>query len=88
MKTNLKARKKIELTSNEAVKQAILAGLGMSIMPIIGIREEIKNKKIKIIPADNLPIKTKWRLIWLKDSKLSPVAQEYLEHLQKQSSLD
>ncbi|MFN8416681.1 MAG: LysR family transcriptional regulator [Cytophagaceae bacterium] len=82
-KTNLKARKKIELTSNEAVKQAILAGLGMSIMPIIGIREEIKNKKIKIIPADNLPIKTKWRLIWLKDSKLSPVAQEYLEHLQK-----
>ena len=43
-KKHLVARKKIELTSNEAVKQAVKAGLGISIMPLIGIREEIKNK--------------------------------------------
>lgn len=82
-KKNLKARKKIELTSNEAVKQAILAGLGISIMPMIGIREEIKNKKLKIIPAAGLPIVTKWRLIWLKEKPLSPVASEYLDFIRK-----
>ncbi len=80
-KKNLRAGKKIELTSNEAVKQFILAGIGISIMPVIGIREEIKNKEIKIIPANGLPIKTKWRLIWLKEKKLNPVAQEYLHFL-------
>lgn len=77
----LRARKKIELTGNEAVKQAVIAGLGISIMPIIGIREEIKSKKIKIIPTNGLPIKTKWRLIWLKEKALSPIAKEYLNHL-------
>lgn len=81
---NLKARKKIELTSNEAVKQAVLAGLGISIMPIIGIREEIKAKRLKIVPAAGLPIKTKWRLIWLKNRALPPAAEAYLSYLRKE----
>eukprot|EP01038_Epipyxis_sp_PR26KG_P003998 gene3998-5725_t len=80
-KKNLRARKKIELTSNEAVKQAVIAGLGISIMPIIGIREELKSGKIKIIPANGLPIKTKWRLIWLKEKPLSAVASNYISFL-------
>ena len=41
-------RKKIELTSNEAVKQAVLAGLGFSIMPLIGIKNELLNKELQI----------------------------------------
>jgi DNA-binding transcriptional LysR family regulator len=36
-------QKKLELTSNEAVKQAIMANLGYSIMPLIGIRNELAN---------------------------------------------
>ena len=35
--------KRMELSSNEAVKQSILAGLGYSIMPLIGIKNEIQN---------------------------------------------
>jgi DNA-binding transcriptional LysR family regulator len=73
--------KKIELTSNEAVKQAVIAGLGYSIMPLIGIRNEIKNKDLSIIPIDGFPIITKWRLIWLKNKKLSPLNLAYLNYL-------
>jgi len=80
-KKNIRATKKIELTSNEAVKQAVIAGLGISIMPLIGIRNEIKNKRLKIIPSSGLPIKTKWRLIWLKNKTMSPLAKAYLEYL-------
>lgn len=80
-KKNIRATKKIELTSNEAVKQAVIAGLGISIMPLIGIRNEIKNKRLKIIPSSGLPIKTKWRLIWLKNKSMSPLAKAYLEYL-------
>jgi len=37
-KNKLPVHKKMELTSNEAVKQAVIAGLGFSIMPLIGIK--------------------------------------------------
>jgi len=86
-KKNIRATKKIELTSNEAVKQAVIAGLGISIMPLIGIRAEIKSKKLKIIPSSGLPIKTKWRLIWLKNKSLSPVATSYIKYLKDNKSI-
>ena len=73
--------KKIELMSNEAVKQAVIAGLGYSIMPIIGIKNEIKSRALKIIERDGLPISTKWKLIWHKDKNLSPVSKAFLSYL-------
>ncbi|MCU0429837.1 MAG: LysR family transcriptional regulator [Cytophagaceae bacterium] len=82
-KKNIRARKKMELTSNEAVKQAVLAGLGISIMPVIGIRDELKRKSMVILPVAGLPIRTQWRLIWLKNKALSPVAQSYIRHLRE-----
>jgi len=78
--------KKMELTSNEAVKQALLAGLGCSIMPLIGIKNELHNKELKIIPIRGLPLKTTWRLIWLKGKKHSPVAQAFLTYLKKEKT--
>lgn len=83
-KAKIKINKKIELTSNEAVKQAIIAGLGYSIMPLIGIRNEIESGLLKIIPKKGLPIQTTWRLIWLKEKKLSPIAESYLKFLEKE----
>ena len=83
-KHKIKIKKKIELTSNEAVKQAIIAGLGYSIMPLIGIRNEIETSLIKIIPIKGLPIQTTWRLIWLKEKRLSPIAESYLTYLGKE----
>lgn len=76
--------KKLELTSNEAVKQALLAGLGYSIMPLIGIRNEYQKNELQIIPIKGLPITTTWSLIWLKGKKLSPVADSFLDHLRKE----
>lgn len=85
-KNNITALKKMELTSNEAVKQALLAGLGYSIMPLIGIRNELHNNELHIIPIKSLPIKTTWSLIWLKGKKLSPVSLSFLDYLKKEKS--
>ncbi len=78
--------KKMELTSNEAVKQALLAGLGYSIMPLIGIRNELHNNELQIISISGLPIKTTWSLIWLKGKKHSPVCLSFLEYLKKEKA--
>jgi len=82
-KHNIHVRKKMELTSNEAVKQAVIAGLGNSVMPLIGIRNELLNGDLKIIPAVGFPIKSTWHLIWLKEKKLSPVAEAYMDYIKK-----
>ncbi len=80
-KNKFAVRKKIELTSNEAVKQAVVSGLGCSIMPLIGIKNELKNKDLQIIPVKGLPISTSWNLIWLKSKNLSPAAMAFLNFL-------
>lgn len=78
--------KKMELTSNEAVKQAVKAGLGYSIMPLIGIKNELQNQELQIIPVKGLPIKTTWSLIWLKGKNHSPVSLAFLNSLKKDKS--
>jgi DNA-binding transcriptional LysR family regulator len=80
---NIKIEKKMELTSNEAVKQAVLAGLGYSIMPLIGIQKEIQNNDLKIFPIKGLPIKTNWNIIWMKGKNHSPAADAYMDYLKK-----
>jgi DNA-binding transcriptional LysR family regulator len=85
-KNNISVLKKMELTSNEAVKQALLAGLGYSIMPLIGIRNDLHNKELQIIPVKGLPIRTTWSLIWLKGKKHAPVSLAFLNYLKKEKA--
>ncbi len=82
----LPVQKKMELTTNEAVKQAVIAGLGCSIMPLIGIKNELQNKDLQIIPVKGFPIQSTWNLIWLKDKHFSPVAAAYLDYIRKEKS--
>lgn len=82
-RNHLPVHKKMELTSNEAVKQAVIAGLGCSIMPLIGIKNELHTGELQIIPIKGFPIKSVWNLIWLKSKKHSPVASAFLSHLKK-----
>lgn len=76
--------KKMELTSNEAVKQAVLSGLGYSIMPLIGIKNELLNGDLQIVEVKGLPIKTVWSLIWMKGKTHSPVAGLLLDYIRKE----
>jgi DNA-binding transcriptional LysR family regulator len=83
---DIKVFRKIQLTSNEAVKQAVIAGLGVSILPMIGIRQELAAGRLKIIPMKGLPLKTTWRLVWHHDKKHTPVADAFLEHVRTHKS--
>jgi len=83
-RNNISVLKKMELSSNEAVKQALMAGLGYSIMPLIGIRNELENKELHVIRVKGLPIKTTWSLVWLKGKKHTAVANAYLKFLEKE----
>jgi DNA-binding transcriptional LysR family regulator len=85
-KNKIKVRKKIQLTSNEAVKQAVIAGIGYSIMPLIGIKNELKNKQLHIIPVKGLPLKSTWNIVWLKNKSLSPVAKAFVKIIESEKT--
>ncbi|MFD2726833.1 LysR family transcriptional regulator [Hyunsoonleella rubra] len=75
--------KKMELTSNEALKQAVISGLGFSIMPLIGIKTALKLGDLQIIPVKGLPIVTNWNLIWLSSKNMSTIAKALIEHIEE-----
>ena len=80
-KNKVTARMKMELTSNESVKQAVIAGLGYSVMPLIGLKNELQLQQLQIIPVKGLPVKSTWHLIWLAEKRLSPVASAFLQYV-------
>lgn len=75
------AARSFELTSNEAVKQAVMAGLGISIMPLIGLRHALQLDKLKVVPLKGLPIITNWNLVWTSGKNLTPASQALIEYI-------
>ncbi|GAB1858728.1 LysR family transcriptional regulator PycR [Flavobacteriaceae bacterium MHTCC 0001] len=73
--------KKMELMSNEALKQAVISGLGFSIMPLIGIKNAIAYGDLQIIPVKGLPIVTNWNLIWLSSKNMSNIAKAMITYI-------
>jgi len=85
-RNGIQSAKKMQLTSNEAVKQAVIAGIGYSIMPIIGLKNELERGDLKIISMKGFPIKSNWYLVWLKNKSLSPVAEAYINYIRDEKS--
>jgi len=80
-KANINPRVGLSLSSNEAVKQAVIAGLGYSVLPLVSVGDELKLKKLSIIPVKGFPLKTQWRLVWLQKKQLSAVATAFLQYV-------
>lgn len=78
----IEVKHKLELTSNEAVKQAVIAGIGCSIMPLIGMRNELELNQLIILPVKELPLTTSWEIVWLEGKKLNPVTAAFIQFLE------
>jgi DNA-binding transcriptional LysR family regulator len=83
-KYSWKNNKRLELTSNEAVKQAVIANLGWSLMPLIGLQNELLNGQLRLIEHKLLPDDSTWHIVWMKNKKLSPSAQEFLNYIRNE----
>ena len=55
-------------------------------MPLIGIKNELNNGDLQIIPVKGFPVKSIWNLIWLKGKKFSPVADSFLQYVKKEKA--
>ncbi|MBT9612174.1 MAG: LysR family transcriptional regulator, partial [Burkholderiales bacterium] len=67
----------MEMSSNEAIKQAVQAGLGLGILSLHTIGLELETKRLKVLDVKGFPIMRHWYVVHRKDKRLSTVAQAF-----------
>lgn len=71
----------MEMTSNEAIKQAVEAGLGMGIVSIHTLELELETKRLAVLKVENFPIMRHWYMVYLEGKRLPPVAEAFRDYL-------
>jgi len=72
-----------EIGSNEAVRQAVKAGMGVSIISRLAVLEDLEQGRFKEIRINRLPMVRNFFIITLKQRPLSPLALDFKEFLLK-----
>lgn len=77
----IKLKVRLELGSNEAIKQAIAGGLGISVLSRHVLALEGATSKLIILNVEGFPIRRHWYVIYPNGKQLSVVARTFLEYL-------
>ena len=72
-----------EMGSNEAIRQAVKAGVGISIISRLAVSEDLEQGRLREVKIGKLPLPRNFYLITLKQRTLSPLAQEFKEFILK-----
>ena len=67
----------MEMSSNEAIKQAVEAGLGLGIVSMHTLQLELEAKRLCVLDVEDFPILRSWFLVYHKRLRLSPIAQAF-----------
>ncbi len=70
-----------EMSSNESIKHAVVAGLGLGIVALHTIKLELEAGKLIILNVENFPLDRHWHLVSRKGRRLSPAAIEFQEFI-------
>jgi DNA-binding transcriptional LysR family regulator len=67
----------LEMRSNETIKHAVGAGLGLGIVSMHTIQPELDSGRLVILAVENFPIRRHWYVVMRKGKRLSPIAREF-----------
>jgi DNA-binding transcriptional LysR family regulator len=67
----------MEMSSNETIKQAVMAGLGVSFISMHTLGLELKARKLVTLDVVGLPLVRDWFVIHLREKRLSPIATAF-----------
>lgn len=71
----------MEMTSNEAIKQAVQAGLGLGIVSRHTVQLELATGSLVELDVAHFPLKRYWYLVRRSDKQMSPVAQRFASYV-------
>lgn len=76
----------MELGSSEAIKQGVMAGLGLSVLSLYNLRLELTGNHIAILDVNGFPLIRRWYVVHLQGKELSLAARTFLESILNESS--
>jgi LysR family transcriptional regulator, low CO2-responsive transcriptional regulator len=71
----------LAMSSNETIKQAVIAGLGVAFISAHTVAAELDERRLVTLDVDGLPVIRQWYVLSRKDKVLLPPAQAMLEFL-------
>ena len=75
----LRPRVRMELGSNEAIKHAVVGGLGLSVLSLHTLTLEGADGPVAILDVEQFPIHRQWYIVHPKGKELSLVARTFLD---------
>lgn len=86
-KTKFSPAVRLELGSNEAIREAVSAGLGLSVLSAHALGTAASSaRKVGILAVQGFPLPSQWHLVWHKGKRLSPLAMAFSEHLSREDT--
>ena len=70
---------RMELGSNEAIKHAVVGGLGLSVLSLHTLALEGPDGPVAILDVEQFPIRRQWYIVYPKGKELSLVARTFLD---------
>lgn len=74
----------MEMPSNETIKQAVMAGMGLSFLSLRTVRHELASGHLALVDIEGMPMVGNWYITHLSHKKLSPAARAFREFLIEQ----
>lgn len=71
----------MEIGSNETIKQAVIAGLGIAFISAHTVDAELRDGRLVVLPVEGLPIKRQWYVVRREDRRLLPAASALWDFL-------
>lgn len=71
----------MEMGSNEAIKQAVMAGMGLGFISQHTVGLELAAGQLALVRAEGLPVVRQWYVVQLADKRLSPAAEAMRRHV-------
>jgi DNA-binding transcriptional LysR family regulator len=75
--THVEPRMKIQLHSNEIIKQAVMAGLGLGFLSLHTIGLELEHNLIRMLDVEDAPVVRAWNVVHTQSKLLSPAAESF-----------
>ena len=84
LQARVEPRVTMEMASNETIKQAVIAGMGLSFLSLHTLGLELDNRLIALLPIEGAPVVRAWNVVHTLAKLLSPAAEAFryfvLEH--------
>jgi len=71
----------MEIRSTETIKQAVIAGMGVSFLSAHTISQELKTGSLRVLDVQGFPLMLNWYVVHRRSKRLAPVAQAFKDFL-------